>query len=69
MSDSIAGKWMYSCYASRFHFFPDGSLRSICGFHSPNFFWGSVTPTDFVPQCKKCLKVLDKIQSKEPKDA
>ena len=60
MPDSIVGKWKYFRYASRFHYFPYGSPRSICGFRSSIFFGGSVTPTGFVPQCNKCLRILGK---------
>ena len=66
MSDSIVGKWKYFRYASCFHYFPYGSPLSICGFRSSIFFGGSVPSTGFVPQCKKCLRILEK-ESKNAK--
>ena len=67
MSDSLKGFWAVSAFAYSSHYFSNGV--SLCRSYSyDSFFSRSFSPCD-KKLCKKCLKALNKIQSKEPKDA
>ena len=63
MSDSIKGFWAESAFAYSSHCFFDGT--SLCGAHSYHPFFSHSSPSCDKRLCKKCLKSLDKIQSKE----
>ena len=67
MSDSTKGFWAVSAFAYSSHYFV-GSV-SLCGAHSCHPFFSYSSPSCDKKLCKKCLKALNKIQSKESKNA
>ena len=67
MSDSIKGFWAVSALAYSSHYFSNGV--SLCGAHSYHPFFARFFPPCHKKLCKKCLKALNKIQSKESENS
>ena len=67
MSDSVKGFWCSSVMAYCSHYFV-GSV-SLCGSHFRHPFFSYASFSEPKKLCKKCLKALNKIQSKESKNA
>ena len=67
MSDSLKGFWAVSAFAYSSHYFSNGV--SLCGAHAYHPFFSYASLSDPKKLCKKCSKLLNKIQSKESENA